>query len=143
MSHATCTQGNWGDSRLLVVRSQIANLILGPSFGHNLCFKCPSGSCKPILDIYIPRAFHWYNEILNLIGFDPCNHSLKVWKSIKNPTLKMGPHLGVWRFIPSHFPTLSGVWDVTLGLPSWPTPLQALALVASPRLGLRQKTCDK
>jgi hypothetical protein len=26
---------------------------------------------------------------------------------------------------------------VTLGLPSWPSPLQALALVASPRLGLQ------
>ncbi len=27
---------------------------------------------------------------------------------------------------------------MTLGLPSWPTPLQALALVMSLRLGLRQ-----
>jgi hypothetical protein len=49
----------------------------------------------------------------------------------------MGAHLGVWRFIPSHSPTFPGAWDLTPGLTSWPTPLQALALVASPRLGLR------
>ncbi len=41
--HATCTQGNQVDSRLLMVGSQTANLIFGLSFGHNLCFKCPNG----------------------------------------------------------------------------------------------------
>jgi len=51
MLHDTYTQGNQGDSRLLVVRSQIVNLTPGPSFGHNLCFKCPNWSCEPILDI--------------------------------------------------------------------------------------------
>jgi hypothetical protein len=35
--HATSTQENWGDSRLLVVGNQIANLTPDPSFGHNLC----------------------------------------------------------------------------------------------------------
>ncbi len=60
LSHATCTQGNQGDSRLLVVRSQIANLTFGFSFGHNMCFKCPHGTCKPILDIYVPKYFQWY-----------------------------------------------------------------------------------
>ncbi len=45
--HAIFTQGNWVDTWLLVVGSQIANLILGLSFGHNLCFKCPNGSCDP------------------------------------------------------------------------------------------------
>jgi len=57
LSHATCTQGNWIDSRLFMVGSQIANLTPGPSFGHNLCFRCPNGSCEPILDTYVPRAF--------------------------------------------------------------------------------------
>jgi hypothetical protein len=47
MLHATCTQGNQGDSRLLVVRSQIVNLTLDFSFGHNLFFRYPNGSCKP------------------------------------------------------------------------------------------------
>jgi hypothetical protein len=40
-------QINPGDSQLLVVRSQISSLILDLSFGHNLCFKYPNGSCKP------------------------------------------------------------------------------------------------
>jgi hypothetical protein len=61
MWHATWTQGNQGDSRLLVVGSQIANLTPDPSFGHNLCFEDPNGSCEPILNIYVPRAFPWYN----------------------------------------------------------------------------------
>jgi hypothetical protein len=51
MSHATCTQGNQINSWLLVVGSQIINLTPSLSFGHNLCFKCPNGSCEPILDI--------------------------------------------------------------------------------------------
>jgi hypothetical protein len=51
ISHTTCTQVNWVDSWLLVVRSQIANSTPGPSFGHNMCFRCPNGQCEPILDI--------------------------------------------------------------------------------------------
>jgi len=57
MWHATYTQGNRGDSWLLMVGSQIANLTLGPSFGYSLCFKYPNGLCEPILDIYVPRPF--------------------------------------------------------------------------------------
>jgi hypothetical protein len=71
MSHATYTRKNQGDSWLLVVRSQIANLTPIPSFGHNLCFKCPNGSCEPILNIFVPRAFHWYKEFFNTLGFAP------------------------------------------------------------------------
>ncbi len=78
MLHATCKQGNWGNFWLLVVRSQIANLTLGPTFGHNLYFKCPNGLFEPILDMYAPRPFPWYKELFNPIGFDPCNHSLKI-----------------------------------------------------------------
>jgi len=77
MSHATYTQGNWGDSRLLMFGSQIGNLTPGSSFGHNLCFKCPNGSCKPILDIYVSRDFQLYKKLINPMGFDPYNHSLK------------------------------------------------------------------
>jgi hypothetical protein len=51
MSHDTWTQVNKGDYRLLVVASQIDNLIFSSSFGHNLCFKYPNGSCEPILNI--------------------------------------------------------------------------------------------
>jgi hypothetical protein len=74
------------------------------------------------------------------MGLEPCNRSLQVRESIETKTPKVGAHLGVWGFIPSHFPTFMGAWDVIPGLPSWPTPLQALALVVSPRLGLRQYT---
>jgi hypothetical protein len=78
MWHATCMQGNQRNSRLLMVDNQIGNLISDPSFGHNLCFKCPNGSCKPILDIYVLRDFQWYKGLFNVMSFDPCNHPLKI-----------------------------------------------------------------
>ncbi len=108
------------------------------SFGYNLCFKCPNASCKLILDIYIPRAFQWYKKIHNPMGFDPYNRFLKIRKSIGTPTFKMGIHSRVWRFIPSHSPTLLGAWDVIPEFPFWLAPLQTFALVTSPRLGLQQ-----
>jgi hypothetical protein len=76
------------------------------------------------------------------MGFDPWNCSLKIQKSIKTPTPNVGGHLKVWGFIPSYFHTLPRPWDLTPGLPSWPTPLQTLALIANPRLGLRQDLCS-
>jgi hypothetical protein len=139
MSHATYTQGCWGDSWLLMVGSQIANLILNPFFGHNLCLKCSNGSYEPILDIYVSRSFQLYKKLLNPLSFDPWNCSLKIWKSTGTPIPKVEAPLGMWRFIPSHFPTLLGAWGVTPGLPSWLVTLQALVLVASPRLGLQQR----
>ncbi len=57
VSHFTCTHSNQIDSRLLVVGSQIASLTPNPSFDHNLCCRCPNGSCEAILDIYISRPF--------------------------------------------------------------------------------------
>ncbi len=51
MLHAILTWGNRVDSRLLVVRSQTANLTPDLSFGHNLRLRCPNGLWKPILDI--------------------------------------------------------------------------------------------
>jgi hypothetical protein len=73
-----------------------SNLNPDPSFGHNLCVECPNGSCEPILNIYVPRTFEWYKDHLNTMGFDPCNNSLKIPKSIETPTPKVGVHLGVW-----------------------------------------------
>ncbi len=136
MWHATCTQGNRDDSRLLVVGNQIANLTFDTSFDHNLCFRCSNGSCKPILDIYVPRAFQWYKKRFNPMSFDPWNCSLKIQKSTRIPTPKVGVPLGLWGFIPSHSFALPGAWNVTPGIPSWPALLQALALVVNPRLGL-------
>ncbi len=45
------------DYRPFVVGSQIGSSTPGPSFGHNLCFRCLNEQCEPILDIYAPRAF--------------------------------------------------------------------------------------
>jgi hypothetical protein len=131
MLHTTYTQGNHVDSQLLVVGSQIVNLIPDLSFGHNLCFKCSNGSCEFILNIYVSITFQWCEKLFNPMGFDHYNHCLKIQESIGTPTPKMGVHLGVWGIIPSHSFCI-------LGLPSWPITLQALTLVTSPRLGLQQ-----
>jgi hypothetical protein len=127
--HATYTHWNRVDSQLFVVGSQTASLTLGLSFGHKLCFRCPNGSCEPILDIYVSIDFQWYKKLFKARGFDPCNRSLKIWESTGTPTPNMGVHLGVWMFIL----TLSH----TPGSLSWPDLLQTFALVASPRLRLR------
>jgi hypothetical protein len=139
-SHATWTQGNQGDFGLLMVGNQIANLTSDPYFGHNLCFNYTNGPCEPSLNMYNPRTFHWYKEILNPMGFYPSNCSLKIQESIGNPTPKVGVHLGVWMFIPSHSPTFPRTWDVTSKLHSWPAPSQTFALVANLRLGLRHES---
>ncbi len=98
MWHNTYTQGNRVDSQLLVVRSQIVNLTSNLSFGHNLCFKCPNGWSKPILNIYVSISFQWYKELFKPLGFHSCNHSLNIWESIGTLTPNMGVHLGVWGF---------------------------------------------
>jgi len=141
MWQATYTQINQNNSRLLVVMNQIGTLTFNFSFGHNLCFKYPNGSYESILGICVQRAFQWYKEIFNPMNFDTWNCPLKIWKSIKTPTPKVEAHLGMWGFIPSHSPTFLGAWNVTLGLHSWPTPLQAFKLVVSLKLGLRHCEC--
>jgi hypothetical protein len=94
MSHAICMHGNGVDSWLLVVGSQIGNLTPDPSFGHNLCFRCPNGRSKPILDIYILRDTHWYKELFKPLSFDPYNRPLKIRESIGIPTPQSGTPLG-------------------------------------------------
>jgi hypothetical protein len=79
-----------------MVDNQIGTLIIDLSFGHNLYFKYPNGSCKPILDIYVQITFQWYKELFNPISFDPWICPLKIWEFIKTPTPKVGAHLGLW-----------------------------------------------
>jgi len=85
MSHAFCNQVFRVDSRLLLVGSQNwrtpGTSTPGPSFGHNLCFRCPNEQCKPILDIYTSRPFHWYKERNQPWGFHPSKRSLKFRES--------------------------------------------------------------
>jgi hypothetical protein len=95
MSHPTCTKGNRVDSWLLMVGSQTADLTLGLSFGHNLCSKCPNGSCELILDIYVSIDFQWYKKLFNPMGFDPFNFLLKIWDSIGS---QLGLQLPKWEF---------------------------------------------
>jgi hypothetical protein len=120
--HATCTQGNWSDLWLLVVRSQVTNLTPDLSFGHNLCFKCPNGSCEPILNIYVPKDFQGYRELLNPMGVNPYNCSLKIQESTRTLIPKVGPHLGVRVHYLTIFYT-PRAWNVTPELPFWPAPL--------------------
>jgi hypothetical protein len=116
-----------------------------PSFGHNLCFRCPNEQCEPILDIYASKAFQWYKERHNPLRFDPCNCSLKFQESTGTPLPKVGVALGVWGFTPSHFLTLShtpGSMARTLAMPlPWlpgflplgPQPCNPLSLGREPK----------
>jgi len=57
------------------------------------------------------------------MSFNAWNCLLKIQKSTRIPTPKVGAHLEVCEFIPSHSPTFLGAWNVTHGLHSWPAPL--------------------
>ncbi len=85
VSQSICTHRGQIDSRLLVVGSQIANLTPDPSFCHNLCCRCPNGSCKAIFDIYISIAFQWHEKRFKEMCFDPCNRTLKFRESRRTP----------------------------------------------------------
>ncbi len=75
---------------LLLVESQIGNLITGLFFYNNICFKWPNGSYEPILDIHVPKAFQWYKELFNPMNCDPCNCPLKI--RTPTPTWESGVH---------------------------------------------------
>jgi hypothetical protein len=57
VSHSQFRRREEVDSRLLVVGSQTANLTPGPSFAHNLGYRCPNGQCEATFDIYASRPF--------------------------------------------------------------------------------------
>jgi len=85
----------------------------------------------------------WYKELFNSMGFDPCNRPLKIWESIGTPIPKMGVHLGVWRFNPSHSFALSGAWDLTPGLPSWPRNLVSPCFGREPKARVATQEATK
>jgi hypothetical protein len=74
------------DSRLLVVGSQTASLTPGPSFAHNLGYKCPNGQCEAIFDIYASRPFQWHQKHLNARCFEPCCRTLNIRESRRTPS---------------------------------------------------------
>ncbi len=137
MSHVICSPVFRVDSRLLVVGSQnwqtLGNSTPGPSFAHNLCFRCPNEQCEPILDIYASIAFQWYKERNKPLRFDPSNLSLKFWESTGTPSPKVGVALGVWWLTPSHSPSLPRVSDVTPRLPLGPHPCNPFCIGREPK----------
>jgi hypothetical protein len=139
MSHIAYTHRNWVDSWLLVVGSQTANLIPNFSFGHNLCFRCPNGQCKPILNIYASIDFQWYKEHFKARSFDPLNCAMKIRKSFWDSNSQHGSPLVSVKVHSFTLFALPRTCEVTPGSPSWPATFQPLALVTNPRLGLWQK----
>ncbi len=83
--HFICTHRGRVNSRFFVVRSQTASLILGPSFDHNLCCKCPNGSCEAIFDIYASRPFQRYKKHFKAKCFSLCCRTLKLRESRRTP----------------------------------------------------------
>jgi hypothetical protein len=71
------------------------------------------------------------------MGFDLCNCTLKIPKSIWDSNSYNGSSLGNVKVHSLTLFALSKACDVTPGLPSWHKTLQALALVVSPRLWSR------
>jgi hypothetical protein len=121
-------QGNRGDSQLLVLGNQIGNLTTNPSFSHNLCFKCPNGSCEPILKLF--------NDIMNFSIQWVLTYTIALWK-FGNPSRLQLPKWELTWSVGVHSLTLSKPWDVTLGLPSWPHPHKPLPW------SWAQGNCDK
>ncbi len=141
MWHTTCTQENQGDSWLLVIGSQIANLIPNPSCGHNLCFEYPIGSCEPILDIYIPITLQWYKEKFPCNEFWPLKSPSEDSEVHQNSDSRSGSSFGS---VGVHSLILSynlGSMKCDSHVHSWPASWQAFALVVSPRLRLWQMPC--
>ncbi len=84
MSHFICTHRDRVDSQLFVVGSQTASLTFDPST-HNLCCRCPNGSCEAIFDIYTSKPFQWYKKHLKARCFPLCYCTLKLRESMRTP----------------------------------------------------------
>ncbi len=113
-------------------------MTFGPSFDHNLCFRCLNGSCKPILDIYVPRAFQWYKKLFKPSSLTPI---ITFWRFGNPPKLHLPKKEFTWECEGSFPHTLlhfreHAVW--LLGFLLAHNLTSSFALVASPRLGLRQ-----
>ncbi len=85
MSHSRIGHREEVDSRLLVVGSQTDNLTPGPSFAHNLSYRCPNCQCEGIFNIYVSRPFQWHQEHPNARWFAPCCRALNIQESRRTP----------------------------------------------------------
>jgi hypothetical protein len=73
------------DSWLFVVGSQIGSLTPGPSFAHNLGYRCPNGKGEAIFVIYASGPFQWHQEHFNERCFGPCCRALNIQESRRTP----------------------------------------------------------
>ncbi len=62
-----------------------ASLTPGPSFAHNLGYRCPNCQCEGIFDIYVSRPFQRHQEHPNARCFSPCYRALNIRESRKTP----------------------------------------------------------
>jgi hypothetical protein len=98
------------DSWLLVVGSQTASLTPGPSFAHNLGYRCPNRKCEGIFDIYVSRPFQRHQEHPNARCFAPCCRTLNIRESRRTPNPQLFQVLGFT-------PTLGQSGVATVGVP--------------------------
>jgi hypothetical protein len=132
MSHTLYNQVNWVDSWFFLVKSQTGNLTPGPSFGHNLCFRCPNENSNPFQTSRFQEIF---NDIKNVTSHWVLAPKIALWNFGSPP----GLHLLKWELpcdcegsLPhtlSHFLTLQRVCDVTPGLLLGPHPCGLFALI--------------
>jgi hypothetical protein len=115
--------------------STFDNLTPSLYFGHNLCCKYSNKSCKSILDIYVSKDFQWHKKSFNPMNFDPSNCFLNIQKSFGTSIPKVGAHLGMCGFIPSHSSTFLGVWMWLPGYILSPHLSMFFTLVTKPKLG--------
>jgi hypothetical protein len=134
MSHALRRQVNWVDSWLFMVRNQIGNLTPNLSFGHNLCFKCPNEQCKPILASTFQDLS---NDIKNATSHWVLTPEIALWSFGSPKWTHHGSSLENLKVDSFTLFALPRTCDVIPGSPTWPTTLQPLVLVASPKLGLQ------
>jgi hypothetical protein len=132
MWHATFTWRNLGDYWFLVIGSQIDKLTLGPSFGHNLCFKCPNGSCEPIWDIYVPKDFNGIrNSSIHWVLFP----EIIFWKFGSPPGLQLLKWELFWECESLFLHTLLHSWEHEM----WPPSFLLARPLASPCFGHEPK----
>ncbi len=74
------------DSWLLLVGTHTTSLTPGPSFAHNLGYRCSNGPCEAIFDIYASRPFQWHQEHSNERCFGPCCRTLNIRESWRIPS---------------------------------------------------------
>jgi len=94
MLHAQIGRWEEVNSRLLMVGSQTGSLTPGPSFAHNLGWRCPNCQCEGIFDIYVSRPFQWHQEHPNARCFAPCCRALNIQESRRTPNPQLSQVLG-------------------------------------------------